>query len=302
MSHALKTALCGLYKYTGAARLQEVLDRRAGRTALAVLLLHRVSDAIPEDGLTLSVGRFRRLCRLLRRDFRVVPLHEVFRLARAGTPPPPRTVAVTFDDCYRDNLAAARILSEHGLPATFFLPTAFVGSDRVFPWDRGLPRLPNLTWEDVRVMAGLGFELGSHTITHADLGSVPAEQALRELVGSKAELEGRLGVAVRWLAYPFGGVGNFRREILDLAADAGYEGCLSGYGGLVGAQADPRLLPRVPVPPFRSLLALELYLTGALRWYYDLKDRLGLLVPYRGPDVALPCHPDPTAAAAAVDA
>jgi peptidoglycan/xylan/chitin deacetylase (PgdA/CDA1 family) len=301
MKDALKTTLCGLYRYTGAARLQEALDRRAGRAFLAVLLLHRVSDAIPEDNLTLSVGRFRRLCRLLQRDFRVVPLAEVFRLARAGPPWPPRTVAVTFDDCYRDNLVAARILSEYGLPATFFLPTAFVDTDRTFPWDGHLPPLPNLTWADVRTMAGLGFEIGSHTVTHADLGAVSAEQALGELVGSKREIEDRLGLPVRWLAYPFGGVGNFRQEILDLATGAGYEGCLSGHGGLVGPDVNPRLLPRVPVPPFRSLLALELYLRGCLRWYYDMKDRLGLLVPYRGPEP--PPNRGPTAApAASVDA
>ena len=44
-------------------------------------------------------------------------------------------MAITFDDCYRDNLFAARVLAEHGLPATFFIPTKYVGTDQVFPWD-----------------------------------------------------------------------------------------------------------------------------------------------------------------------
>ena len=93
---------------------------------------------------------------MLRRRFRVVPLAEVFDTLRSGRDMPPRTVAVTFDDCYRDNLFAARVLAEHGLPAAFFVPTGFVGTDRVFPWDRGLPSMPNLTWDEVREMVRHG--------------------------------------------------------------------------------------------------------------------------------------------------
>src|SRR5205085_12658230 len=142
--------------------------------------------------------RFRRICRLLRRDFRVVPLAEVHETLRSGRPAPPRTVAITFDDCYRDNLDAARVLAEHGLPATFFLPTAFVGTDHVFAWDRHLPRLPNLTWDDVAAMAALGFEIGSHTVSHPDMARVSQEQARHELCESRAVLEKRLGRRVRW--------------------------------------------------------------------------------------------------------
>jgi peptidoglycan/xylan/chitin deacetylase (PgdA/CDA1 family) len=283
MTTPLKTALCALYKYSGLARAQEALARRARRSCQAVLLFHRVTDAVPEDDLTVSVARFQRLCRLLRERFHVVPLAEVFRLARAGGPLPPRTVAVTFDDCYRDNLFAARLLARYGLPATFFIPTAFVGTNRVFPWDKGLPPLANLTWDDLREMVRLGFEIGSHTVTHADLGTLTAEQVRWELVASRAVLEEQLDQPVRWLAYPFGGVDNFRPEWLPLAAAAGYEGCLSGHGGLLDAGTDPSLLPRVPVPAFNGSPTLELYLRGCLRWFHALKARLGLLVPYLGP-------------------
>ncbi len=286
MNILLKMALCALYKYSGLARAQEALARRVGRSSLAVLLFHRVTDAVPEDNLTVSVARFERLCRLLRHSFRVVPLEEIFRLARAGGPLPPRTVALTFDDCYRDNLFAARLLARHGLPAAFFIPTAYVGSDRGFPWDKGLAPLANLTWDDLREMVRLGFEIGSHTVTHADLGTLTAEQVRREMVESRAVLEEQLGRPVRWLAYPFGGVDNFRPEWLPLAAEAGYEGCLSGHGGLLDPGTGPFLLPRVPVPPFGNNLSLELYLRGCLRWFHSVKARLGLLVPYQGPRAA----------------
>src|SRR5262245_3300328 len=98
MKAFVKTTLLGAYKYSGALGVQELLARRAGRSFMAVLLFHRVTDAIPEDGLTVGTHRFRAICRLLRRAFRVVPVAEIVRLLRAGETPPPRTVAVTFDD------------------------------------------------------------------------------------------------------------------------------------------------------------------------------------------------------------
>jgi peptidoglycan/xylan/chitin deacetylase (PgdA/CDA1 family) len=287
LKHYLKTALCALYKYSGAAALQERLARWRGRRFMAILLFHRVTDAIPEDGLTVGVARFRRICAFLRRGFHVVPLSEIFKILRLGLPIPPRTLAVTFDDCYRDNLAAARILAEHELPAAFFLPTAYVGADHVFPWDRRLGvRLPNLTWDEVRELARLGFEVGSHSATHPDMGVISAEQARRELDVSRAVLEGQLGRPVRWFAYPYGGVRNFRPELLPLVEEAGYEGCLSGFGGFIYAGRDARILPREAVPYFQSLLNLELHLTGCLDWMYSLKRRFGLMQP---PSLDLEC-------------
>jgi hypothetical protein len=266
-----KSALCAAYRYSGAARMQEWTAWQAGRRFSVILLFHRVTDQIPEDGLTVSTGRFRALCRMLCRRFHVVPLAEVFDAVRSGGALPPRTVAVTFDDCYRDNLFAARVLAEHGLPAAFFVPTGFVGTNGVFPWDRGLPVMPNLTWDDVREMAALGHAIGSHTVSHPNLGTAPYEAARREIFESKAVLEQQLERRVRWFAYPFGGRNNFRLEVAALVEEAGYDGCLSGFGGFVRPGADPRILPRDSSPCYQGLLNLELHLRGCLDWWYALK-------------------------------
>jgi peptidoglycan/xylan/chitin deacetylase (PgdA/CDA1 family) len=272
----LKTALCAAYKYSGTLRCHEALVNLRGNSRAVIVLLHRVTDDIPEDGLTVGVARFRRLCAMLRRRFHVVPLGEVFRLARAGAALPRRRVAITFDDCYGDNLAAARILAEHGLPATFFLPTAYVGTDQVFSWDRHLPPLPNLTWDEVGQIVRLGFEVGSHTLTHPNLAALPAAEARHEIVESKRVLEERTGRPVRWFAYPFGGREHFRDELLPLVAEAGYEGCLSGDHGHVGRGMSGLMLPREPLPSsaLRDLLHLELFLTGCLDGFYRLRRQL----------------------------
>jgi peptidoglycan/xylan/chitin deacetylase (PgdA/CDA1 family) len=258
----LRLALCGVCKYGGLAWWWEKQAVRYGRSPAVILLFHRVNATIPEDGLTLHPQRFRRLCRLLQRRFQVVPLSAIFAQARSGAPLPPRQVAITFDDSYQDNYQAAEILAAHGLPATFFLPTAYIGTEHTFPWDAHLPRQPNLSWQEVRALAQAGFEIGSHTLTHPNLAQLPLAEARREIEDSRKVLEDQLGRPVRWFAYPFGGREHFREELLPLVAQAGYEGCLSGYGGFVQRGMTGLMLPRqpVPMPAFANLLYLEMFL------------------------------------------
>ena len=278
MKSLAKSTIFGLYKYTGAMHAQERLAYWSGRRFMTVALFHRVTDAIPEDGLTVTTAWFRGFCALMRDRFHVVPLAELHRMLQARETPPRRTMAITFDDCYRDNLFAARVLAEHRLPATFFIPTKYVGTDHVFAWDQHLPRMPNLSWDDVREMVQLGHEIGSHTLSHADLGVLGPAEARMELGDSKKLLEDTLGRPVRWLAYPYGGRGNFRPEYLPLAYELGYQACFSAFGGFIYPQMFGQVLPREALEYFRSLLNLELHLTGCLDWFYQARSRAGFLL------------------------
>jgi peptidoglycan/xylan/chitin deacetylase (PgdA/CDA1 family) len=63
---------------------------------------------------------------LLRRYCNPIPLADAVALLK-NRELPPRAVAVTFDDGYRDNATIALpILSRHGVPATFFVATSFL--------------------------------------------------------------------------------------------------------------------------------------------------------------------------------
>jgi peptidoglycan/xylan/chitin deacetylase (PgdA/CDA1 family) len=277
MKYGAKNALCLLYRRSGAMHVQERLAHWSGRRFSSILLFHRVTDDIPADGLTVTTQYFRELCQVLQARFRVISLSDMCRRLREGQALEPRTLAITFDDCYYDNLPAARVLAEHGLPACFFVPSGYVGTDHVFPWDQQLKRMPNLGWHDVAEMVRLGHEIGSHTVHHVDLGAVERDEARRELAESKQQIEDRLGRPVRWLAYPFGGRGHFKPEYQPLATELGYEACFSAYGGVLRPGMWGQVLPREAVPSFRSVNNLELHLTGCLDWFYRLKRRAGLI-------------------------
>ncbi len=267
-----KSVLCSAYKYSGAMAVQEAINAARGQNGMAILLFHRVTDTIPPDGLTISIARFRAICQMLKNKFRVVSLEEFHDLILAERPFPRRTVAITFDDSYQMNLGAAEILAEFGLPACFFLPTGFIGTNRIFHWDERLPiRLPQMTWAETRRLVEMGFEVGAHTVEHPNLATLSWAEACREITDSKVILEQETGQEVRWFAYPYGGAGHFLPTQMKLVKEAGFRACFSArcsmlYPGHVG-----EIIPRESVPYFHSVANLELHLAGCLHWVYRLK-------------------------------
>ena len=100
-----------------------------------ILAYHRITDEA-RSSLTLPTRRFRAQLAYLRRFYRIVPLAEVIAVLRDGGRFAHPTVAITFDDGYRDNLTnAAPILREYGCPATLFIATAPQERGEVFWWD-----------------------------------------------------------------------------------------------------------------------------------------------------------------------
>ena len=78
---------------------------------------------------------------------------------------------------------------------------------------------PTLTWPMLAEMRRAGFTIGSHTRTHAWLARESDDRCTEELLGSRQELERRLGEPVEHLAYPGG---QFTPAVVDAVARAGY--------------------------------------------------------------------------------
>jgi peptidoglycan/xylan/chitin deacetylase (PgdA/CDA1 family) len=107
----------------------------AGGTALVVLAWHNVEatwryPAAPGSG----IRSFTQQLKALRRMTSVVPLDVGLSALQEGRPLPPRAIALTFDDGYRDNLTLATpLLRELDLPATVYLVPGLLDGE-VDPW------------------------------------------------------------------------------------------------------------------------------------------------------------------------
>jgi len=218
----------------------ESLLRRFRAPRVSVLLYHRVTDDA-RDNLSVGIEQFDRQMAFVSRHCRVLSIEDVATGKLASSPRRP-AVCVTFDDGYLDNyLHAVPILIKHGVTAGFFVSTGIVTSQGDFPHDveRGNPRLPVMTWDQLREMRDAGFTIGSHSVNHIDCASESEEVVRRELTESKETLRRELGQSDCFFAYPYGGPEHMTPERLELVKQAGYSACLSAYGGINVGAVDP---------------------------------------------------------------
>ncbi len=161
---------------------------------------------------------------------------------------------LSFDDGFR-NVAtnAVPILSKYNIPAIVFVPTAFVGGNwstsRQLCMKRARYKAPieTVRWSDLERMVSLGFEVGSHTKSHARFSAISADPALLldEIAGSKQQIEQELGVECKYIAWPYGTRVDSDRASLSMVKEAGYGACFGGFrGSIVPSKTNVYCVPR----------------------------------------------------------
>src|SRR5215218_491100 len=119
-------------------RLRRATLRPKNRTdqRVVILLYHRVAELRSDPwGLGVTPRHFAEHLKVLRQYAHPIGLQQLVQGLRDGVLPE-RSVAVTFDDGYADNLHGAKpLLERYDIPATFFLTTGFLGQEREFWWD-----------------------------------------------------------------------------------------------------------------------------------------------------------------------
>lgn len=127
-----------LAQFASRTGITSVLESLPGRASLLILNYHRVGDPnlTPYDPAlySCSADEFDWQIEWLKRRFPILNLHDAVEIAHGRSVPSKTSILLTFDDGYRDNYDEAfPVLRRHGVSATFFLPTLFVGS-RLLPW------------------------------------------------------------------------------------------------------------------------------------------------------------------------
>jgi peptidoglycan/xylan/chitin deacetylase (PgdA/CDA1 family) len=227
------------------------------------LAYHGVADVALRDDpqrLFVSPAQLRRDMGLLRRwGYRFVTFGELAR--RAAADEGGGCAALTFDDGLADNLtAAAPLLREAQVPATFFVVSGWLGGRHPdAPW------ATILTSDDVRELARLGFEIGVHTVNHPDLTTLSRLEVVTELAVCRETLEAILDAPVSVAAFPYGAANEGVREA---CAEAGLEAA----AGIAGpARWHDRFgLPRQPMANSASALGLRLKRDGRYQAVIEL--------------------------------
>lgn len=268
------SALYYSYKYSGYLKIKNNFEYNGKGYPAHIITFHRVTDEIEDDNKTLTVKTktFDEIMRLFKESYNIISLSQLVKQIEEKKGFKDKTMVITFDDGYKDNfLYAAPILRKHNLPACFFITTGFINTERTFPWDEKFGfKIPNMSWNDVNELAGMGFEIGAHTVNHVNLGKVDEKTAEKEILNSKLHIEDKIGSAVLHFSYPFGGKENISEAAKNIIKGS-FKSCSSCFGGKVFINSDVYNLYRIA--PYPTLFELQMELDNFMI-YFDGKMRI----------------------------
>lgn len=120
-----------------------------------------------------------------------------------------------------------------------------------------------LSWDEVRVVADAGLEIGAHGCTHTVLTALTPHDAHDEIARSKTAIERELGRPCTFFAYPNGTARDFGEEHQRMLAASGYRLAVTQIPGVNGTAASPMALRRVNVGQSASLAWFEATISRA---------------------------------------
>ena len=220
----------------------------ADSTAAVALMYHRFGEnGIPSTNI--RVDQFERHLQILADGgFHVVPLDAIVAAIKAGTPAPPKTVAITVDDAYASVLTVAW----PRLKARSWTMTLFVATDPVDCGTHGY-----LTWDQIRSLRDEGVAIGAHSKSHPHMAKLSPDAATAEIAASNARFQTELGAVPKLFAHPYG---EANATTLEIAAKT-YDAAFGQHSGVLTAADHRFFLPRY-----------------ALNETYGAEDRFRLLI------------------------
>ncbi len=181
-------------------------DMGTAPSGIAILMYHAIAGSSTASFRPYTVDPLlfdEHIAALLDARCRFLTVEEVpALLGRGGTAADGKTaVVVSIDDALADEATA--VLAGRGVPATLFVPTAYVGGTA--RWLSGADsELPLLGWGALRELASSGLEIAAHGHLHLAADINEPELVREDAARSRDELESHLERAVASYAYPFG--------------------------------------------------------------------------------------------------
>ena len=234
---------------------------RVARKGVPVLMYHSIDNsAVGKEKLKVSPKDFEKHLKYLStKGYKSITLRDLKQYIEGKKIFEYKPVVVTFDDGYRNNIKnAIPILKKYGFSAVFFIATAYVGEKSLWDVAKEDDAQSMMDWDEIKTLVKNGLEIGSHTVTHADLVKINKSALLKELTESKKILEDKLNIKINTVSYPYG---HYNNEVIKAVKLAGYEIGVATLHGINRKGENPLVIKRVLIRGYDRWLDFLLNIT-----------------------------------------
>jgi len=264
-----------------AARVLAVYEsarmKKAAPGFIPVLMYHKIPDAplASKHQIFVTKENFaKHLAYFKAHDFTPITFSDYQAFASGRRPLagfPRRPIILTFDDGYTDNYTnLLPLMRQYGYRGVLYLLGDF--DIRYNQWDADFdptePRADIMDRVQKQAFVAAGWEIGAHTMSHAQLPELSAAAALAEMRDSKAALEEALNTEIVSFAYPYGAL---NEEVKALAQQAGFTYAVATDTGGMHLEDDRMQIFRVNMFPHETPGSLFKKTATWYRKYYRWK-------------------------------
>lgn len=221
--------------------------------AAVILQYHHVSASTPKS-TSITPAQFEvHLQYLTDNNFTVVPLSELINAVKEQLVLKDKTVAITFDDAYQDNMTFAKpILDKFNFPYTIF----------VNPNTINLGAQSYLSWQQLKALADEGVIIANHGFKHDSMARKPEGLTNKQWLSQYSQLildaeriiEEETGQTWRYFAYPYGEYTPSDQQWMKENNFVAF----TQQSGAVGLTTDLSIVPRFPASqPYDKISGLR---------------------------------------------
>lgn len=232
-----------------------------------VLLYHNVGDEIYNDtyNVNVSLDDFLDQMRFLSSNgYKIFKLEELINKIKKKEPIPDKSIAITFDDGYSENLPSIlSILNRYAFAATFFVTINYVNGSFNYTKDNYWEYLSFFTWEQLRTLLSAGHSVGSHFYSHTNLLTLSYSEIKKEIIESRKAIANKLGINVDLFSYPYGKFDKIIKDILKK------NDCLAACTSIAGKNSygtDLYAIKRIPINPRDGISEFKKKISGCYDW------------------------------------
>ncbi len=208
---------------------------------------------------------YRQLNLLDKWGFTPITFNDFLLYKKGQTNLPKKPVIITFDDGYENIYEIAfPMLKEFGWNAVVFvLGDRFISNNN---WDEntGMPLSALLNKREIIEMYNAGFEIGSHSMTHADLLSIALKQAWNEINSSKEVLQDLIADEIKSFCYPYG---RTNKRIKEFVKAAGYKAACGVFTGPPRFWEDKYDIRRITISNTTNSFSFGLMMLAPYEYY-----------------------------------